>query len=1762
MANPDLPEGAHDFSAFIADRTRAFTGRNWVFSEVDAWLADRNLPTFLIIAGEPGVGKSAIAARLTQIRDVAAGHFCIARNADTIDPALFARSLSLQLCRIDGFAQRILKDSNIDVATTQNIQANYGQVVGAKINNLIVNAPSGSVAFVHTVLQPLKSLFADGYDRQLLLLVDGLDEAVQHKGPETIVDLLANAIGLPSQVRFVLTSRPDAAVWRQFEARQIPHFRIDAKRPENLGDIRDHIRREVQTSDAIRNRLAEQSVDAEDFLDRVVRASDGNFLYVVWLLPAIAAGTQRFDTAAALPQGLDSIYREFLRTRRTRDEARWRTVYEPILGVLAAAQEPLSRDLVARLTSLTTQEARYGLQDLYQFMDPADADGGRYFLYHQSISDWLVAESRAQEFWIDLESAHRRIVEHYRGTAHSWDAVDWRHVDEYGLRHLAKHLYALPATGTEQLYGLICRPYMREKYRRTLSHRAFAEDVALMIRVAERNQSPNVAQLVRGCLLYSSLGFVASKVTPETLGLLARLGNDDAARDYAALIQDRWQQCQAYLEIGEVLQSQQRQEAALEVAEQAAAVASGISDDSLRSEALAQVAVSLAQAGGHQRATQLVTTIATERLGAGARVALVSALVATRQVSRALSLAEPLKYNNRIEALTNIIRGLVEAEDLPEARRVRNMIEREPEGYFGADEVVEALAAREQFDDAIREIGLIRDRPMCDRSLARLALAISRAGDHERALATAATIADPHIAMSALGFIAETEADAGNLGSIPKIVEIMVPEKARALDIADQTVRSAATIGSPDQAFVHLAVADVMSTLDRPADALTSVEKAMAAARRINDYEAAAEIWGECAELFADLGQEKRAIKAARQALRAARRISESSVRSDQLLSVAQAMSSAGLADEGFALMIQLRDEAATSEDASDSIRILANVAAALPQFEKSGRAITVINEIYALVARSEGSGRENGLAKIASTWLQVGERGRAAQIVTELLSTIRAAPNSFPQTQLFAQLADLKSRFGEQAEAARILYEAGQLAAELSDHSSRAMVLGDLVSLSWQIQSQGAMPFLDEIHLGESTMLLAESALQAARRVEEDLDAVGLMCDLAVDVHKSPKGLFQWSFPGRTEPFVVGVLNAALERADASADQYARSLSLAHVAATLTQTGDHIRAKAAIETAQTAAIGLPDPTERAMALAGAARTVANIAWTRMHSPSTIHALLVGAQAFGRAGEHDAAARTAKQTLALIVDSPQIDLTEALAAMGLSGRLSDALEIGAQVERKQRGFKGTDNLFGAIIQHLYPGGSPSGSMSIRTDGATVAGASRRLARAHAVDDALKLAGKIRDDADRTTALVEIAQTLTATDATEQARDLLYQVLAFSGTLGEERYKMTALCCLAEAFAESAQPEKAWAVVERIRPRDIRRNAMTRVGGILARNTDFPLSMNVPESVGGSVENSFVLCRIAEELVDLGQNSRALEIANDAARAAEQAVARGDRLMILLGAALIFARVGELSRASGITDRALSEIENNRFASNADKAGVGIRLLEVFGALKESRKLAHVVDLVVATFENAPERVRSRTVRDLARKLTSADHKDVLERMTNIALAIRSRRERVNALGGVVEALAGAGEADAARVMAEQALTVAIAIKDERDRMAAVDFLTRSVVREGHPALSATVIDRLERMPQDLGDEHARVAALRTKAWALERLGCHEDSMAALHEAFVTGRLVGRAETLGVLGDGARTLAREDGGLTLWSIYQALQEVDGWWSTSSSSPEVG
>jgi len=678
-----------DFSDYIVDRTHDFTGREWVFDEIDAWLADPQSPSFFIITGEPGVGKSAIAARLTQVRKLAAYHFCIARQIDTIDSLTFVRSLSLQLAdHCQPFAQALTQVGHaqinvIKVSQTVAQVASGGEVKGVVIQNLILGNMGAQEAFVQTVLTPLKAVAGD-LDQPLVILVDSLDEAVQRQENVTIVHLLASAGGLTGKVRFVLTSRPEGAALRHFKERQVPRLLLDASRAENQADILAYILGQLDSSDTLQARLKEQKMSREVFVERITTACKGNFLYLIWLLPAIANGTQRFDRLEALPAGLDGIYREFLRTRTIGDIRIWRD-YRPLLGVLSVAQAPLTSKQLCRFSRTKPQVVSDFIVDAEQFLDPLLAQEGRYQLYHQSLVDFFNDQDRAGEFWVDSYAWHSQIIESIRGIAQSWGDIDWSIADEYSIRYLTNHIYSISsATETSTtLFELINQKYMRAKYQKTGSHSGFASDVDRAIQIAKQEKSLDLLQFIHACVLFPTLASLSANVRPKVLATLAQLDNQglEAALGIIQLIQDPTQKSEALITIAVHLPNDTLKNKQLTILNEALKASEHILDMKIRVELLTRIAQAFIEIGEKKEGKFLLDQVLaiTEQIEdlktkTDVQVRIARLMWGLGEFDKALAAAEVIKVaEEKAEVLLNLAKALMVSRKPKESQ---NVIER------------------------------------------------------------------------------------------------------------------------------------------------------------------------------------------------------------------------------------------------------------------------------------------------------------------------------------------------------------------------------------------------------------------------------------------------------------------------------------------------------------------------------------------------------------------------------------------------------------------------------------------------------------------------------------------------------------------------------------------------------------------------------------------------------------------------------------------------------------------------------------------------------------------------------------------------------------------------------------------------------------------------------------------------------------------------------------------------------------------------------
>jgi WD40 repeat protein len=438
MASDSLPK-------HLADRIAEFAGRSWVLEKVAGWLNDPGAPRVLLITGEPGCGKTALAAWLTafgealpsgllkEVRSAwTARHFCVAKGRrGSVQPAPFAQFLAQQISdRIPEFGPLVLEFVAPMVQGEARAEVNWGTLIGTQIQKLLITSPDPEEVYDRSVRQPLERLCERKPDTRISILVDALDEALTISRRPTIVDLLAGSEDFPSNVRFLLTSRLEPKVLEKFPRACQLNLSDPAFRSEVDADIRGYI--------------AQRGVPSlsPDHMEALVAAAEGNFLYVHWLVDEVTRGVRTVDDFITLPTGLHALYLDSL-NRLVRDAGpnAWPERFQPLLGRLSVAAAEVPQALLGEWTSLQTEIA-VNLHRLYQFLEPS-GDGPSYRLYHRSMADFLALPTYDSNglrypnpYHTPPRLQHQAIASFYLGRFRA----NWQACDAYGLGHLLWHL--------------------------------------------------------------------------------------------------------------------------------------------------------------------------------------------------------------------------------------------------------------------------------------------------------------------------------------------------------------------------------------------------------------------------------------------------------------------------------------------------------------------------------------------------------------------------------------------------------------------------------------------------------------------------------------------------------------------------------------------------------------------------------------------------------------------------------------------------------------------------------------------------------------------------------------------------------------------------------------------------------------------------------------------------------------------------------------------------------------------------------------------------------------------------------------------------------------------------------------------------------------------------------------------------------------------------------------------------------------------------
>lgn len=339
-----------DFSAFIADKTAGFVGRRFVFDAVDAFLS-RTGGGYFVLRGEPGIGKSAIIAQLAKSRQYP-HHFNIA--SDGI-----------------GSAKQFFFNASAQIIAQHRLELSFPDDAGV------------DSSFFRRVLAD-----ASARSPRVVLLIDALDEAT-----DSLSSARANPLQLPASLPenvFIVASTRRTS--RQLTAERLEPFELDAASAPNRLDVEEYIASFVERP-AMRARLAQDRIDPSDFVRKLADRSDGNFMYLHHVLPAVEEGRLGTGRQLALPAGLEGYYRSHWESMRGSDLDMFRRVNQPIVACLATAHRPVTLRFVARVTGLSLAEVQWTVERWREFLhESRTKEGSAFRIYHASYRDFLAAQ--------------------------------------------------------------------------------------------------------------------------------------------------------------------------------------------------------------------------------------------------------------------------------------------------------------------------------------------------------------------------------------------------------------------------------------------------------------------------------------------------------------------------------------------------------------------------------------------------------------------------------------------------------------------------------------------------------------------------------------------------------------------------------------------------------------------------------------------------------------------------------------------------------------------------------------------------------------------------------------------------------------------------------------------------------------------------------------------------------------------------------------------------------------------------------------------------------------------------------------------------------------------------------------------------------------------------------------------------------------------------------------------------------------------------
>ncbi|MEG4028874.1 MULTISPECIES: AAA family ATPase [unclassified Microcoleus] len=363
-----------EFESLISEKIKTFCGRRFVFKAFQDFITENPHGYFTII-GDAGMGKSSIVAKYVSEHKSPCYFNILVEGRNR--PELFLKSIR----------QQLIHRYELQNSADADLPKLLAKVAG--------KLPAGE---------------------RLVIAIDALDEVEQELGE----NLLHLPTTLPDNVYFLLTRRPYHLGKKRLSVSPgVPVKELDLRDDQyvnfNQDDIKEYIlfviNADSDYKEGLRKWIQERGILDATFVEQLANKSENNFMYLRYVLPAIAKGDYNDLSLKQLPDGLQEYYQNHW--VRMGLEAKPGQLMEIVLYILLEMNTPIDCEMIAGIAKEDECDVKAVLDEWVEYLKRQNVDGEIcYGIYHASFLDFLKAKREMDSKRKLFREVNQRITEY------------------------------------------------------------------------------------------------------------------------------------------------------------------------------------------------------------------------------------------------------------------------------------------------------------------------------------------------------------------------------------------------------------------------------------------------------------------------------------------------------------------------------------------------------------------------------------------------------------------------------------------------------------------------------------------------------------------------------------------------------------------------------------------------------------------------------------------------------------------------------------------------------------------------------------------------------------------------------------------------------------------------------------------------------------------------------------------------------------------------------------------------------------------------------------------------------------------------------------------------------------------------------------------------------------------------------------------------------------------------------------------------------